>query len=105
MNIISPVSVEGKPPFDEARLDRLMDEAGIDLLLATAKHTVQFLLGGYRFIIFHSMDAIGHSRYLPFVIYKKGNPDRAAFIGNALEGHEKEINPFWTPNVNLTSWG
>ena len=29
-------------------LDRLMDEAGIDVLLATSKHNVQYLLGGHR---------------------------------------------------------
>ncbi|MEJ2375782.1 MAG: aminopeptidase P family N-terminal domain-containing protein, partial [Pseudolabrys sp.] len=34
-------------PFDHARLDRLMDEAGIDVLLATSKHNVQYLLGGH----------------------------------------------------------
>ena len=27
-------------PFDHARLDRLMEEAGIDVLLATSKHNV-----------------------------------------------------------------
>jgi Xaa-Pro aminopeptidase len=31
-------------PFDSARLDRLMDEAGMDVLLATSKHNVQYLL-------------------------------------------------------------
>ena len=28
-------------PFDAARLDRLMQEAGIDVLVATSKHNVQ----------------------------------------------------------------
>ena len=46
-------------PFDTARLDRLMDEAGIDILLATSKHNVQYLLGGHRAIFFESMDAMG----------------------------------------------
>ena len=39
-------------PFDSARLDRLMDEAGIDVLLATSKHNVQYLLGGHRAFFF-----------------------------------------------------
>ena len=34
----------------------------------TSKHNVQYLLGGYRFIFFAAMDAIGHSRYLPIVV-------------------------------------
>ena len=58
-------------PFDIERLDRLMDEAGIDVLLTTSKHNAQYLLGGYRFIFFVAMDAIGHSRYLPIVAYEK----------------------------------
>ena len=31
-------------PFDHKRLDRLMDEAGIDLVIATSKHNVQLAL-------------------------------------------------------------
>ena len=39
-------------PFDHHRLDRLMDEENIDLLLATSKHNVQYLLGGHRAFFF-----------------------------------------------------
>ena len=46
-------------PFDAAKLDALMDDAGIDLLLVTSKHNVQYLLGGYRFFFFDYMDALG----------------------------------------------
>ena len=52
-------------PFDSDRLDRLMEDAGIDVLLATSKHNVQYLLGGHRAFFFESMDAMGLSRYLP----------------------------------------
>ena len=54
-------------PFDTARLDRLMDEAGLDVLFATSKHNVQYLLGGHRSFFFDNMDAIGITRYLPVV--------------------------------------
>lgn len=93
------------PPFDQARVDRLMEEAGIDVLFATSKHNTQYLLGGYKFIFFSAMDAIGHSRYLPIVIYEKGGPDHAAYIGNRMEGGEHQNNPFWTPTLHLSSWG
>ena len=66
-------------PFDAVRLDRLMDEAGIDVLVATSKHNVQYLLGGHRAFFFDYMDAMGVSRYLPAVIYAKGASDKAAF--------------------------
>src|SRR3954471_3862758 len=92
-------------PFDHTRLDRLMDEAGMDVLLATSKHNVQYLLGGHRSIFFDYMDAIGISRYLPVVIYPKGNPDKAAYFGHRLEGFQKEVKPFWTPESQTNSSG
>src|SRR5512133_590380 len=72
------------PPFDSGRLDRLMDEAGLDVILATSKHNVQYLLGGHRAFFFDYMDAMGLSRYLPIVVYPKGKPDKAAYFGHRL---------------------
>lgn len=86
------------PPFDAAHLDRLMDEAGIDVLLATSKHNVQYLLGGHRALFFDYMDAIGVSRYLPAFVYPKGKPDKAAYIGHRIEGHQVQVAPLW-PNT------
>src|SRR5215510_11794295 len=92
-------------PFDAARLDRLMDEAGIDVLLATSKHNVQYLLGGHRAFFFDYMDAMGLSRYLPIVVYAKGAPDKAAFFGHRLENFQRELKPFWTPVQQANSSG
>lgn len=105
MSIQSTAARDADTPFDNARLDRLMEEAGIDVLVATSKHNVQYLLGGYRYIFFHAMDAIGHSRYLPVLVYERGRPDRAAYIGNKMEGMEQQVKPFWTPAVKTTCWG
>ncbi len=95
----------GLTPFDTARADRLMEQAGIDVLLATSKHNVQYLLGGYRFIFFSAMDAIGHSRYLPYLILEKGRPDTAAYVANRLEAGEHVNHPFWTPSFYPAAWG
>ncbi len=92
-------------PFDTSRLDRLMDEAGIDVLIANSKHNVQYLLGGHRAFFFDYMDAMGLSRYLPLVIYPKGAPDRAAFFGHRLENFQREINPFWMPTQQANNSG
>ena len=92
-------------PFDTKQLDRLMDEAGIDVLVANSKHNVQYLLGGHRSIFFDYMDAMGISRYLPLLVYPKGAPEKAAFFGHRLESHQKEVNPFWTPEGNTSSAG
>jgi Xaa-Pro aminopeptidase len=89
-------------PFDTARLDTLLEEEGIDVV-ATSKHNVQYLLGGYRFFFFDYMDAIGVSRYLPVVVYQKGRPDNAAYIGCHLESHEQQLDKFWPRVVATTS--
>jgi Xaa-Pro aminopeptidase len=105
VNVISETVDQAAAPFDTARLDRLMDEAGIDVLLATSKHNTQYLLGGYRFIFFSAMDAIGHSRYLPIVAYVKGAPDQAAYVANRMERAEHDNRPFWTPTLHAAAWG
>jgi Xaa-Pro aminopeptidase len=92
-------------PFDTARLDRLMDESGIDVLVATSKHNVQYLLGGHRAFFFESMDAMGLSRYLPVFIYAKGQPDEAGFFGHRMENFQNEVKPFWVAELNVKNSG
>jgi Xaa-Pro aminopeptidase len=84
-------------PFDTKHLDRLMEAAGIDVLIANSKHNIHYLLGGHRCIFFDYMDAMGISRYLPLLVYPIGAPQKAAYIGHRLESHQLEVNPFWTP--------
>ena len=92
-------------PFDADRLDRLMDEAGLDLLIATSKHNVQYLLGGHRAFFFDYMDAMGLSRYLPVLVYPKGQRQRAAYFGHRLEGFQRENEPFWVSEAQTNSSG
>ncbi|MDB5514408.1 MAG: proline dipeptidase, partial [Tardiphaga sp.] len=90
-------------PFDTHKLDELLDQAGIDVLVATSKHNVGYLLGGYRFFFFETMDPIGLSRYQPVFVYARGQAERSVYIGNRLETFEKQLNRFWT-SVAETSW-
>ena len=85
-------------PFDAHRLDELMDQAGLDALVVTSKHNIQYLLGGHRFFFFDHFDAIGVSRYLPIFVYPKGRPERATYIGHPMERYERELDAFWAPN-------
>ncbi len=95
----------GAAPFDTARLDQLMDDAGIDVLLATSKHNVQYLLGGHRAFFFDTMDAIGITRYLPVFVYPKGAPQKAGYFGHRMEGYQIAVKPFWVSEVNTKSSG
>jgi len=92
-------------PFDTARLDQLMDDAGIDVLFATSKPNVQYLLGGHRSFFFDTMDAIGVTRYLPVFVYPKGAPQKAGYFGHRMEGYQTQIKPFWVSEVNTKSSG
>ena len=92
-------------PFDTERLDRSMDDAGMDVLFITSKHNVQYLLGGHRAFFFESMDAMGLSRYLPVFVYAKGEPDKAGFFGHRMENYQNEVKPFWVSELNVRSSG
>jgi len=105
MNVSAPQTSGLKIPFDHQRLDRLMDEAGIDVVIATSKHNVQYLLGGHRADFFDYMDATGVTRYLPVFVYPKGKPEKAAYIGHRLEKFQRENNPMWTPETQTTTAG
>src|SRR5580658_1663173 len=87
-------------PFDNARLDSLLDEAGMDAVVISSKHNIQYLFGGYRFFFFDHFDAIGVSRYLPLLVYVKGHLDRSSYIGHPMESYERELNRFWVPSFH-----
>ena len=95
----------GTDPFDTARLDRLMDDAGMDVLIATSKHNIQYLLGGHRSFFFESMDAMGLSRYLPVFVYAKGEPQKAGFFGHRMDRFQNEVTPFWVSEIDTKSSG
>lgn len=90
-------------PFDARKLDDLLDRAGIDALIVTSKHNLQYLIGGYRFFFFDQFDAAGITRYLPVLVYRKGRPEQASYIGNPMERYERDLDRFWIPDFR-TAW-
>jgi Xaa-Pro aminopeptidase len=92
-------------PFDTARLDALMGEADIDVLLASSPHNVRYLLGGYRFFFFHTFDAFGVSRYLPILVYLRGRPEDSLYVAQVMEGSAQKRGAFWTPYCTPETWG
>jgi Xaa-Pro aminopeptidase len=91
-------------PFSTAKLDALLDEFGADALLASSKHNVQYLLGGYRYFFFEHSAAIGLGHYLPVVGYVKGREDLAFYVGGGDEGWGIEVFPIWPSRVATVSW-
>lgn len=97
--------ITAQAPFDTEKLDLLMQEAGLDAVVVTSRHNIQYLLGGYRFFFFDAMEAIGVSRYLPVYVYQRECPENALYIGNRMEGFEKELGHIPAPAVKTASWG
>lgn len=93
----------GTIPFDAARLDRLMADADLDALIVTSKHNIQYLLGGYRYFFYSFADAHGLSRYMPCLVYVRGRPDEAAYIGSPMEKYEKEHGKFWVSETHFAN--
>ena len=90
-----------RTPFDAARLDELMEEAGLDAVLVTSRHNIQYLLGGYRFFLYSHGDAHGISRYLPIFIYIKGAPELTSYVGTPTEKNEQQLGRIWVTETDL----
>jgi Xaa-Pro dipeptidase len=104
MNVASQ-EIEGHSPCNAKKLDRLMKEADLDALVVTSRHNLQYLLGGYRFFFFDAMEAIGVSRYLQVFVYQRERPENAIYIGNRMEGFEKELGNIPAASIKAASWG
>jgi Xaa-Pro aminopeptidase len=91
-------------PFDAQRLDALMDSLGVDAVIATTRHNLQHMLGGYRYFFFANMDAIGLSRYLPALVYRTGAPADAFYVGCGNEAWGTDVFPLWVPDIQHASW-
>jgi Xaa-Pro aminopeptidase len=92
-------------PFDRGKLAALAMERGIDVVLATSPHNVQYLLGGYRFFLYAKLDAIGPSRYLPCVAVPAAEPEAAFYVGAGNEAWGTDVAGIWVNDIANVSWG
>ncbi len=91
-----------KPSYDEEKLDRLMEEAGVDLILAHTPHNIRYLTGGYYFHFRERVTAIGPSQYLPFVGIPRSNPENAFHVAWQVEASPRNETATWIPEVIYT---
>jgi Xaa-Pro aminopeptidase len=85
-------------PFDAKKLNDLMAEAGLALLLASTRHNVRYLTGGYYFHFHAQATRIGRSQYLPFVGLPRGRFEDAFYVGRADESGQIEAEGLWLPH-------
>lgn len=90
-------------PFDTERLDAILDSAGIDALIVSSKHNIQYILGGYRFFFFNHADAAGVGRYVPLLVYQRGQVEKTLYTGNDMEHFERDLGALWAPDF-VPSW-
>ena len=75
----------GTAAFDRNRLSALMGERGLDLLLATSRHNVRYLTGGYCYPLYLWDAHTRGSQYLPFFVIPGDAASPTAFIGRPGE--------------------
>jgi Xaa-Pro aminopeptidase len=90
-------------PFDLEKLNRLMAEAGLDVILATSRHNVRYLTGGYYLPTFKRLEPIGLSQYVPVVGIPRNGADRAFYVGVSVPDVDEvqaleAFGPMWIGN-------
>lgn len=89
-------------PFDDSKLNHVLEEAGIDIVLATSRHNVRYLTGGY-FDHFHALAARGGpGQYEAVVGIPRGRLDSTFYIGGGSEKRQLAAAPLWISDVELT---
>jgi Xaa-Pro aminopeptidase len=86
-------------PFDAKRLQGLMEEAGLDLLLASTRHNVRYLTGGYYFHFHSRFTRLGTSQYLSIVGLPRRRLEDAFYVGRPDErGQIEAEGGLWIAN-------
>ena len=92
-------------PFDAKKLDGLMEEAGLSLVLASTRHNVRYLTGGYYFHFHERFTRIGRSQYLPFVGLPHQRLEETFYVGRPDEAGQIEAEGLWIANRPTASRG
>ena len=92
-------------PFDAKKLNRLMEEAGLRLLLACTRHNVRYLTGGYYYHFLARAPRFGRTQYLPFVGLPRGRFDEAFYVGRVDERSQIETEGLWISQRIATQLG
>ena len=92
-------------PFDDKKLDGLMEEAGLSLVLASTRHNVRYLTGGYYFHFYERFSRIGRSQYLPIVGLPRQRLEEAFYVGCPDEEGQIQAEGLWITNRPCASRG
>ena len=91
-------------PFDAKKLEALMEEAKVDLLLATTRHNIRYLTGGRYHHFFTRSTRLGKSQYLGVVGLPGGRFQDAFYVGRRQEQRELQAMPLWIGQHYFGVW-
>jgi Xaa-Pro aminopeptidase len=87
-------------PFDAERLARLAREQHVDVVLASSRHNVRYLTGGYYLHFFARAPRFGGGQYLSFVAVPAARPETGFYVGRRDQILDEQhyidaFGPFW----------
>jgi Xaa-Pro dipeptidase len=93
-------------PFDGDRLQRLMRTHNVDVVLATTRHNVRYLTGGYYLSFYARAPQFGRGQYLSVVGIPASHPGSAFYVGRQdgilnEQDYIEVFGPFW---INDRHW-
>ena len=89
-------------PFDGLKLEALMEQYDVDVLLASSRHNTRYLTGGYYHWFHSRMARAADQRYLAYVGIPRGRLQDAFFVGGMTEEAGLASHHLWIPDQHLT---
>jgi len=91
-------------PFDAVKLEALMEEARMNLVLASTRHNIRYLTGGRYHHFFLRSTRQGASQYLAVVGLPRGRLQDAFYVGRWEEQRELKEQPLWIGQQYFGVW-
>lgn len=96
-------------PFDTVKLDVLLEQAGIDVVLVTSRYSTQYFVGDHYPHLFATALTMGLEGYLTIVGYVPGRIDQSFLVGNLMIGDtpeaQREAHPaLWVGEQHDDYW-
>jgi Xaa-Pro dipeptidase len=83
------------PPFDTTKLFALMEESGVELLLASTRHNTRYLTGGYYYPLYMWDPHARRTQYLSFLGIPRGSLGDSFFVGRPGEREVMQEAEVW----------
>jgi len=83
------------PSFDAQRLSALMKKAGVEVLLASTRHNVRYLTGGYYYPLYLWDAHTRGTQYLPFLVIPADRLEEAFLVGRPGEAEALREAGLW----------